>query len=214
MNRWKVAIFDWNGTLLDDITLAYRSVIEIFKRYGLAAPPLQRYREEITADFIKFYRKYGVPPHITPQEINGIRQEVFLRNWGNVRLRRGALTLLRRLDQEGLQRAVVSAEVPEVLERRMKQFKLLPHLEYVRGGAWPKERAFREAIARFEIKPDQAFHVDDTFDGLVAAKSIGLTTIGYEKGYNSKERILAANPDFVINSITEILDIVKNGGAK
>ena len=41
----KAVLFDWNGTLLDDLgLLAYGSVVKIFESHDIPSPTLEQYR--------------------------------------------------------------------------------------------------------------------------------------------------------------------------
>ena len=55
----KLVIFDNNGTLENDLDLAFGSVVEIFNRYSLKSPSLEQYRNEISARFMDFYYRHG-----------------------------------------------------------------------------------------------------------------------------------------------------------
>jgi len=61
------------------------------------------------------------------------------------------------------------------------------------------------------INPKQMFYVDDSHDGIKSAKEIGIATIGFTGGYYSKRRIVSAEPDFVIDDLREIINIIKQG---
>lgn len=209
MGRWKLAILDWNGTCLNDLPVVYKSVVAIFRHYGLEPPTLEQYRREITADYMKFYHKHGIPARVTGSDLKKIRVRVFREYWAKVKLRRDVFPLIRGLRRIKIKTTIVSAEYPSVLAERLAQFKIVSLLDCARAGAWPKDKALREMISRFNLKPDAAFYVDDTFDGIKSAKSVGLTTFGFTKGYNSRRRIQAAKPDFVVNSLKEVLMIIE-----
>lgn len=212
MNRWKMAIFDWNGTLIDDPWIVFKSVEEIFKMYGLEPPTIAQYRDEIVADFMQFYRKYGIPGKATKEELNEIRKRVLEEHWNEVKLHDGAVAMIEELKKLGLKTGIVSGEVPEILDKRLETFGIRHLFDSVKGGAWGyKEQALAETLEKFNLTPEQAFYLDDTFDGIGAAKTAGLATFGWTKGYHSIALVKTAEPDFLIYSMEEMLDIIKNG---
>ncbi|MBI5733153.1 HAD family hydrolase [Candidatus Jorgensenbacteria bacterium] len=221
--RWRALILDWNGTVLDDLPVVYGSVIEIFRAYGLPPPSLQSYKEEITADFIQFYCGHGIPKPKNEAELNTlrttlnqIRKHYFLKHWNEVKVRPGTRELLILAQKTGMQTAIVSAEVEEVLEKRLFDFALTDLFDRVEGNAWDKERALVNTFDFFGLKAEETVYIDDTFDGLTAANNVGAGTIGFTDGYNTEERIRAAKPNFPngtlskIDSMQQVIAIIKH----
>ncbi|MDI6734208.1 MAG: HAD-IA family hydrolase [Patescibacteria group bacterium] len=214
--KWNLIIFDWNGTALNDLPLVYGSVCSIFKTYGVKPPTLKTYREEITADFMKFYRHYGIPKTASHNDLNKLRARYFEKNWNKAKLRPGVKLFLEQLDKiPDFQTAIVSAEITEVLSQRLCGFNIIVSLlDKIIGNAWDKEKALLDTIDTLGVKTENAVYVDDTFDGLTAAKNLGIHTIGFTAGYNTKKRILAAKPDFPnskfpnINNFRQIAKII------
>ena len=56
----KNIIFDWSGTLSDDLVSVYTAVMEIFKKLGLEGLTLEEFKEEFTLPYMKFYRKFKI----------------------------------------------------------------------------------------------------------------------------------------------------------
>jgi beta-phosphoglucomutase-like phosphatase (HAD superfamily) len=46
----KIMLFDWNGTILDDIPIWYESVKEIFRVFGKRPPTIAEYFRELKGD--------------------------------------------------------------------------------------------------------------------------------------------------------------------
>ncbi len=203
--KFELAIFDWNGTLLNDLPIAYQSVIKIFNEFSLPAPSLEEYKNEITADFMKFYHYHGIPAYVTPELLNSIRVKYFEAHWTEPGLHPGAKDLIEFCKYLGLQTAIVSAEIADVLDKRLSGFGIFPFIDRITGSAYDKPKALTETLDFFGIQSEKAFYLDDTFDGLMAAKSVGITAIGFCNGYNSYERIMRAKPDFPNTDFPEVL---------
>ena len=59
LKNYKHIIWDWNGTLLNDLWLCLESVNAALARRGLAPLSEKRYQEEFDFPVIDFYRKIG-----------------------------------------------------------------------------------------------------------------------------------------------------------
>ncbi len=207
--RLKLFVFDNNGTALDDLHLAYGSVEAIFAVLGVRCPTKEQYRNEIGANFMEFYWRHGVPRDITGDQLNVIRKLYYKVRQGTARYRRDFPDLLRECQSIGVRVSMCSAEIPEVLQgflERAELFDFFPPV-LVRGGAWPSKTPVLISIAReVALEPSECTYIDDTVDGIVAAKEAGFHTIGFAHptGYNSAERIYGAKPDMVIRSFVEL----------
>lgn len=210
---WNIAICDWNGTLLDDLPLVYGSVQNIFNYFGKTPPSLETYQREITADFLKFYKQHGIPVDTESETLNAIRKKYFKENGENVALTDGAQKLLEVFLGLDLKIGIVSGEVRGYLQdTRLKQFGIEKYFDYVYDGVSNKMEKFKELVKILEVDPKTIFYIDDSYDGVAAAKSAGITTFGFvHKGsYNSEEKIRSAKPDYVIKSLLEIIPIISN----
>lgn len=212
MKKFKVAIFDWNGTLFNDFYVAYKVVIEIFRHYRLKPPTPRKYRNEIEADFIKFYHRHGIPSHVTATELNSkFRKPILLKHWNEVKLQKGARNVLSYCKRSGLKCAIISAEMSEILKKRLIKLGIEKYFDYVAADAHlkPKAELMRILINKIGVKPKEMFYVDDSCDGIKSAKEVGIKTIGFTSGYYSKKRIISAEPDFVIDDLRKVIDIIK-----
>src|SRR3989344_2766225 len=94
----------------------------------------------------------------------------------------GARELLSLARIRGLKNAMVSAS-PEDVENALSQFGLLYLFDKIRLKAWPKNTALIETLQFFNVDPEEAFYLVDSFDGLSIAKGLGIKTIGFTGGY-------------------------------
>lgn len=206
-----LVICDWNGTLMNDLHLSYGAVCAIFKHYKIFPPTLKTYRREITADYMQFYTDHGIPKTALREDRNAIRKAYFEERWNDAQLHDHAEELLLLLQQLRLHTGIVSAEIEDVLKARIEQFRITPFFDYVMGNAWNKEEGLRKLLDTLGFSFDEAAYVDDTYDGLIAAKNVGMLPIGVTHGYNIPDRIHAAQPDarYIGNSLADIMHIIQ-----
>lgn len=220
MNKIEAVIFDWNGTLHDDLGgLAYRSVVEIFETYKLPPPTLDEYRQEITASFMKFYYKHGFAPNFSGQgedgdskALNVIRKKYYTENGDKGNIRPDATQTVFNLRSMGIKVGIVSAEIESILFEKLNSSDLhrLFDSQFVRAQIWgDKGPALLEMCKKLDVSPGNTIYVDDTVDGTGSAKKVGLLPIGFgnETGYNSEDR-LRSMTSLIVHELFEILDLV------
>ena len=206
----KAVIFDNNGTLLDDLDLAFGSVAEIFNTYSLPPPTLEQYRQEITSKFMQFYYDHGFPLTTTMEELNNIRKRYYKDNAHRAKFREDVYYVLRRLEERGIKLAIVSAEIESVLMERLNEAKIRHYFgNNIKAGVYGnKEPALIQVVKDLDVNPEDAVYVDDTVDGTGAAKNVGIVPVAFGNGYNSPERLLTVTSQ-IIYQLSDLLKLLK-----
>ena len=69
MTKLTTVVWDWNGTLLDDVQVSYRTVNRVLAQNGYAPiPDLETYRAKFCFPIIQYYRNVGFDFERTPFE--------------------------------------------------------------------------------------------------------------------------------------------------
>lgn len=207
---WSLLAIDWNGTTLDDTEVNYLAVAAIFEHFGLVPPSRKTYCNEIGSQFVDFYRKYGIPPEISPEELDNIRTQFLLKHPIQANLHTGAEDLIHNARSIGIKLVIVSGEDPIKFEKDFARVGLDKRLfDAIYIGVRNKTEALLAVAQYLEKAPKETVYLDDTHSGCVAARNAGCSVIGATYGWAEEDRILEANPDFRASSITEAWSIVK-----
>lgn len=77
--KYKFAIFDWNGTLIDDSHANLAGSNATFRLAGVPELTMERYRDTMDFPLIHFYNRNGIDPDTYLANV-GPFGEVFLKN--------------------------------------------------------------------------------------------------------------------------------------
>lgn len=198
---FKTAVLDWNGTLLNDLPLVYQSVCRIFRFFDLPAPTLTQYRTEISHNWRKFYTDHGIPESVTADDLNALRSEYFNSHWHDVALHPYALILLQFLKNRNIKTLLVTGEVPDLVRRRLAQFRIEDFFDDCVAGVHNKPQTLRE----LKLVPQETFYVDDDPHALCGVKELGFFTIGMTHGYASSKRIRSVKPNFMSSDFSGVI---------
>jgi phosphoglycolate phosphatase-like HAD superfamily hydrolase len=206
--RFQLGIFDWDGTLLDNIGITHEASSHTFKTLApeVPIPTLEEFREEFSAENVmEYYYKRGIPRTVTKDELYALWESKYDPLCiEHVRLHKGAGHLLHILNAYHVRNGIVSAARPSTVTH-LERLKITRYFEHVLFDAHDKEIGILAMLDRCKILPRYAFYVDDTVSGIQQAKRAGVTTIGFIHGQNSERLIRAAKPDHVVGSMMDIL---------
>ena len=207
----KLFISDKDGSLLDSLSTFYEGVVRIFRHYELNPPTLDDYRDHIAPDFMPFYWDRGIPLYVTAHELNRIRIACSKESQEPIRPHPGAKELLLHCRKRGFNLFIATADVHEVGDPQLRDLGMRESLwGWARGGNSRRDDlldicAFANGFTANGESLD-IWYLDDTASGIEAAKSasLGIHTIGFTGGFNSREKLLAAEPDHLVDSLLEI----------
>ncbi len=90
-------------------------------------------------------------------------------------------------------------------------FEAVKHTLIIHKHPFPSQEIIQNvltALKRLKVDPKNAYMVGDTKDDILAGKSAGVKTIGVTYGFAGKS-IKDHNPDFVIDDLEEIINVLK-----
>lgn len=222
VEKVEAVIFDWNGTIYDDLErLAYGSVVKIFNTHNISPPTLDEYRQEITSEFMKFYYKHGFVLNFSGQGqdgdakmLNVIRRKYYTDNGDKGNIRPDAARTVFNLRTAGIKVGIVSAEIELALFEKINSSDLrrLFDNQFIRTEVWGnKGPALLEVCKKLDVNPNNSIYLDDTVDGISSAQKAGLIPVGFgsETGYNSEDRLRSVTP-FIIHELSELLELVRS----
>ena len=63
------------------------------------------------------------------------------------------------------------------------------------------------AINKYQIAPEEIFYIGDTTGDIKEGKQAGVKTIGVTWGWHSKEKMAAAQPDYLFDKPEDLLQL-------
>jgi phosphoglycolate phosphatase len=205
---YKLAVFDFDGTLADSISWFLRVINEVadtcrFRR--IKEEELPRLR---TYDARKIIEHVGVPMWKVPL-IQRHLQKRMTRDVGKIRLFAGIDGLLQRLHAQGVDLAIVSSNsavnVREILGRQNASL-----IQYYACGAQilGKRVKLRKVLQRSGVLHSEAIFIGDEIRDLHAAHAEGVAFGAVSWGVNSPESLKMHCPKEIFSSVDEIAERV------
>ena len=173
--RYKHIIWDWNGTLLDDVRVCLAVLNAMLTRRNLAQLTIEQYRATFDFPVIDFYRELGFDfAHETYDDVADEYIAGYTARLNQCRLQSDALAVLQKLSAAGLSHSVLSAYQQDRLEEAVELFGLAGVFIKLIGlddyAAHSKLENGRLWIRKLHYEADRVLFVGDTLhDNDVAA---------------------------------------------
>ncbi|HTK05343.1 MAG TPA: HAD family hydrolase [Candidatus Eisenbacteria bacterium] len=193
MRKHDLVIFDWNGTLQDDLHHIYECGVQrIFRHYGLPCPTLDEYRHEVAADFMaSFYWPHGIPADVTKQDLNAIMAEGFKEKGAPPGLFPDADKIVIALALRGYPLAVASGYATAKLDAAVARSGLGDRFFRVIGDVLDKADAIRKITDEAGVGPERTAVIGDTEEDILGAAAVGATAYICPRGFHPLSRIEA-----------------------
>lgn len=201
-------IWDFNGTLVDDLDLVVHSVNRQLAKRDLPSLTADRYRDVFTFPVQDYYRRIGVTfDNETMADLSADFFAEYAPALEGCPLHDGVTGALNQLKARGIRQFVLSAMEQGMLRAMIKHFAIAEFFEGVYGLAHQegdsKVSRGRELLADFNIDPSAALMIGDTDHDAEVAHALHLTSALVSRGHQSGERLEAAN-HLVFSSVREL----------
>ncbi len=193
-------IWDFNGTLLDDLELTIQTINQVLAENGV--PPVDSHRHKSTFRFpvIDYYRDIGL--RTSDEAFSTVSEryhELYMSRVSECSLYDGIPEVLAALEQRGTRQFVLSALNQTMLTACIASLKLSDRFEAVYGlsDIMGRSKVVRgsELIRDFDIDPRRVLYIGDTNHDVEVASELGFTAIavswGHQHARNFDSRVVA-----------------------
>lgn len=191
---YKCVIWDWNGTLLDDMGVCISVMNRVLGRRGLPELDEARYREIFGFPVRDYYERLGFDftfetfEQISCEYIDNYREECLCAS-----LRKGGIQVLDRIREQGIRQVMLSASQKEDLIRQVGYLGVLGYFDEMLGldncHAASKIEIGREWLKESGIDGKEALLIGDTRHDFETASELGSDCILLTCGHQSRERL-------------------------
>ncbi|MBM7115177.1 HAD family hydrolase [Archangium primigenium] len=197
-SRIQHVVWDWNGTLLDDVELAVTGVNHVCARFGVPAVTRDMYRARFQFPISEFYAALGFDLVRVPfGDIIREYLSIFDDRVRHCALNEGALELLECLRRNGIESSILSASYRPTLVRTLEAKGLAGHFTHVCGlgdeqatSKLEEGRRLQEALG---LEGDRIVYLGDTTHDAEIAAELGWKSCIISRGHQDDARLASCN---------------------
>jgi phosphoglycolate phosphatase len=193
-------VWDWNGTLLDDVAACVAAINRMLRPRGLRAIEAAEYRRIFGFPVQNYYRALGFT--FTPAEWDGLAREFhehYAETSRDAALRRGVAASLAHVQARGTPMSVLSASERSILIRMLEARGIRPFFRRIYGlgdlYAHSKLDLGRQLLAEVGLPAAEVLLIGDTTHDYEVARELGCPCLLVAGGHQSPERLRACGTD-------------------
>ncbi len=192
--RIRNILWDWNGTLLNDMDLCIDCMNILLKERSLPKLSHDFYKEVFTFPIRDYFLKIGFDFSKEAFELPADKFVVlYNQRYPEASLFDGAAEALEHFRNLGIRQFVLSAQEHELLGRLLEYFNIRHFFEAVTGTtdnyAHSKLEAGRRLIAGGNLEPAETIMIGDTIHDHEVATSLGIPCLLISHGHQSAGRL-------------------------
>lgn len=208
----RAILFDIDGTLLDTTELLYQAFEHSIKSQGLVPPTRDEMSKVIGVSLEKCYLAFASSGDNAL--FCKIHNQFQLENPQLAKSFPNTIKVLKKLKELGVRSVGITNRWASTAKVSAERTGILEYLEFInyRDGfekIKPDPDMLVDAINKLGVKKDEVLMVGDTAIDIEAAKAADMESVGVTYGFLGEE-IKDLNPDFIIDDLDELIEIVSN----
>lgn len=206
----KAVIFDMDGVIIDSEPIHFEVDMQTMKDLGcnISAKELEKYvgttNEYMFADIKKNYNISKSIEEIINYKVEKTKQKIIQSDLEPIE---GIKELLSELKNKNIPTAIASSSPRRFIDVVVSKFKLQDYFKFIVSGeevanGKPAPDVYIETAKKLGILPRDCTVIEDSKNGVLAAKAAGMRCIGFQNVNSGNQDLSMA--DNIVKSILEI----------
>ena len=211
LSKYKHIIWDWNGTLINDIWLVVEIMNKMLKKRNMPGIDSKKYREIFDFPVIDYYAKLGF--NFSKESFEELTVEFiseYYTRFNECKLFNEVEEVLKKIRDMGIPQSILSASKEDVLIEKIKYYGIDKYFCRIMGlenhYAESKVERGKKWIDELNLNPQDVLLMGDTAHDYDVSKHIGCDCLLIANGHYSYERLAKLGVD-VIGTLKEMIQI-------
>jgi len=206
-----VLIWDWNGTLLNDVSFCVDTINGLLEKRKLRKTSIEEYRRTFTFPVEKYYRELGL---LDEESFEDVGAEFIMKYFQGVRscsLKKDAADVLKYFYDNNVRQYILSAAEHEKLVEMVRYHNIDHYFEDIRGidnHYANGKRGVAEKL-RDELGSEEIWFIGDTVHDYEISSVFGARSILVKGGHQSDERLATCDGAVILDDIGEVCKCIK-----
>jgi phosphoglycolate phosphatase-like HAD superfamily hydrolase/ADP-ribose pyrophosphatase YjhB (NUDIX family) len=203
-------IFDWSGTLVDDLPAVLAATNYVFEQSGVEKLSLEKFRAEFCLPFKHFYDRFI--PDVPIAELERNFHSHFRHVQDAVTALPHAREFLLFCRQRGVRTFVLSTVHSDYFALQAGAHDLEQFIDRAYTGIWDKRLKIVELLSENHLLAAETLFIGDMQHDVETARHGGVRSCAVLTGYNRLEQLRASEPDLIVEHLGELRQILERDG--
>jgi phosphoglycolate phosphatase len=215
MDKYKIILFDLDGTLSDPKVGITKSVQYALQKMNIIEPDIDKLECFIGPPLqVSFAEYYNFDEERTQEAIDLYRERFKEKGMFENELYSNISLLLKSLKDQGFTLVVATSKPTVFAEQILKYFNIDQYFELIVGSNLDGTRGSKTEIIQYildkyiEHKSGDFIMIGDRKHDIIGATNTGIDSIGVTYGYGSFEEISHSNPTYIVKSVDQLKEIL------
>ncbi len=211
----KAVMFDWDGTLYNSVVPTYKSYLDVMRAFGVPQASLREFREKSRPNYHDYYLYLGIQ-EAAWSAADAIWMDCYARHRKECALFEGTIEVLQELREIGVKIGLVSSGSRDRVARETSDEGVAPYFDVMLFGddvnfecAKPAPDTLLMAVKRAHVPVSDVLYVGDMAEDVLMGQRAGTKTAAVLCGFATRQALVAARPDFVLDNVGNLPDIIK-----
>jgi phosphoglycolate phosphatase-like HAD superfamily hydrolase/ADP-ribose pyrophosphatase YjhB (NUDIX family) len=200
-------IFDWSGTLVDDLPAVWKAVNHVLAQAGRPEMGLEQFRAEFCPPYQKFFERYA--PGVPEPQVGVWFHASFRESQGSVVALPHAREFLEFCRQAGARMAVLSSITAEHFAAQAAATGFGEYFCAAHLGVPDKRQAIHAALKEDGFLPGETLFIGDMRHDIETAHHGGVHSCAVLTGYCGMEQLRTAGPELMVEHLGELREILQ-----
>jgi phosphoglycolate phosphatase len=187
-------IWDWNGTLLNDVDLMVEVIGDILDKHGLERVNREKYCELFRFPIREYYKLIGFDlEKVSFERLSEQFTQDYREGLSTTQLHDGVKEFLRCVTQSKISQSVLSAAQETFLHEQLKHFGVHHYFDHIYGledyHAVSKIERGKQLMAEAKIPKETTLLIGDTDHDLEVGDALGVEVLLLADGHQSFDRL-------------------------
>lgn len=191
---YECVFWDWNGTLLDDVAVAFNAVNAMLSARRLKEITLEQYREYVDVPIVKFYERVMDMSKESMENISVEFNSLCDKFMPEYPLAKNAKQLMYGLKKAGVRQYIFSSSKTERILPFLEKYGINEYISAVLGSpdiyAGSKAERTRDFVLANSINTSKCLFVGDLVHDCETATLVGSECVLLSYGHQNKQSLL------------------------
>jgi len=200
-----IVVFDFDGTLGDTLDIFLELFNDFAKEKGLTPIHPDQIPELRDLPLKEFIKKQGISTLNLIQLLKYSHQKL-KPHLNRIQIFKHIPELLQNLKDHNFKLGILSSNSVENIQSILERHKLNKYFSFIHSSSnlFGKDKSLKKLLKKHNLSPKHTIYIGDEIRDIKACRKIKLQMISVSWGFNSKKALLKENPNYTVDTPSQL----------